>query len=892
MNNTPNSGGRKKKVTEGNGNVNKREEAQTTGPVGREDGYAGRNDNDKKGDDNDAERAGGLDMLGALLGGGSGSSGNSGNAAGNIIGSLLGGSSSSGNSGNSGSSGNSGNAAGSIVGSLLGAAAGGAGKKGGLGLKKIIIIAVLIIAALLIYKSCSGGQGCSLMSMMSGVGQSVAFEPEEDINEYSASDLSAPAAPVSLTSTSNADLTVASGARDKRTVIKGDGTDEVLIMLFMCGTDLESKYGMATNDLNEILKGSIDDERVHIIVETGGTKQWRNSIFSNETNQRYLLTSKGVAALDKNVGNRAMTDPNTLSDFIRFCVGKFPNANRRILIFWDHGGGSLSGYGYDQLHTNKGSMTLDKINKALRDGGTTFDFIGFDACLMATMETALVTEQYADYLIASEETEPGCGWFYTNWITAISRNPAISTVELGKMIVDDFNSVCAKNNAGDTTTLSVVDLAEFAGTVPDAFAKFSENISELLDSKQYQVVANARSNAREFGASSGINHVDLIHLASGIGTNPAKNLIKALQGCIKYNRTARAMTNSYGLSIYFPFTSFKSVSSAVNLYNNIGMDARYSACLKSFASLAAGGQIATGTTSSPMGSLFGNLTGTQSSSSSSDVLSSLLGGALGGDSSGIAGSLLSSLLGGDRSWFESDRVMANLDYYDAHAIYADDMLLTEKDGGSVLSMSSEKWEMVETVQLNVFLDDGEGYIDLGMDNVYEFDGDGDLKIDFDRTWIALNGQVVPYYMISDVTDGDNRVITGRVPAILVPKDEGEEDRLVYVIIVFDDSDPSTEYGFVAGARGIYENYETDTLGRGLIKLKEGDKLQFVCDYYKYDGTYAESHFFGDDLIVHLNADGTPDIEVSNVSIGSGPCKVSYCLTDMYGNEFWTMSKDF
>ncbi|MCR5235609.1 MAG: hypothetical protein K6E34_00220 [Lachnospiraceae bacterium] len=36
-----------------------------------------------------------------------------------------------------------------------------------------------------------------------------------------------------------------------------------------------------------------------------------------------------------------------------------------------------------------------------------FDFIGFDACLMATVETAYMLSPYADYMIASEEFEPG-----------------------------------------------------------------------------------------------------------------------------------------------------------------------------------------------------------------------------------------------------------------------------------------------------------------------------------------------------------------------------------------------------------------------------------------------------------------------------------------------------
>ena len=849
MNNTPNSGGRETNVTEGNGTIKKREKVETGGPVGREDGYAGRKEGrDPKAPKSDSryegKRGSGLDLLGALLGQ---------------------------TTANSSSTTSSSNSNAPV-------------RKASLG--KILIIGLIVIVGLVILSTCLGGKSCSLLDMFSGMsGLSgtdalSAFSIDQGYNDYDVNDAVATAAPVASTSNQTVNTTVATEARAKRTTIKGDGTDVVTIMVYMCGTDLESKYGMATNDLNEMLHATLNDDNVNIIVETGGTKTWKNSVISGDTLQRYRVRAGGLEPLDKNVGKLSMTDPNTLTDFIKFCKTNYP-ANRYMLIFWDHGGGSLSGYGYDQL-VGGSSMTLDKINKALKNSGCTFDFIGFDACLMATMETSLVIEQYADYLIGSEETEPGCGWYYTNWLTELSKNPGMPTVSIGKLIIDDFTNVCKKNNSGDATTLSIVDLAEFAGTVPAAFSAFAADVNEMLDGKQYEVVANARAGAREFGKSAGIDHVDLVHLASGIGTTEAQKLIDALQSCIKYNRTSRSMTNAYGMSIYFPYGSFKSVNSAVSLYNSIGMDKGYTDCVKSFASLAAGGQIATNSTSSPLGSLFGNYSGNTSSTSSSDMLSSLLGSFMsGGSSSSSSGSLIGSILGGgDTSWFDTGRVMNNLDYYDAHAIYADDMMLTEKNGVSVLHLDDAKWEMVETVQLNVFYDDGEGYIDLGMDNVYRFDNDGDLVIEYDRTWVALNGQIVPYYMMSDVTDNGSRIITGRVPAML----NGE---LVYIIIVFDDSSAETKNGYVAGARYIYDDGETDTLGRGLIQLKNGDKLDFVCDYYSYAGDYEASYLIGDTLVV------SGELTVSNVRIdGSAVCRVCYCLTDIYGNEFWTMEKEF
>ena len=73
-------------------------------------------------------------------------------------------------------------------------------------------------------------------------------------------------------------------------------------------------------------------------------------------------------------------------------------------------------------------MTLKGIDQALDSGGVYFDFIGFDTCLMGTVENALMLTAHADYLIASEETEPGLGWYYTNWLSRLSANTSMPTI--------------------------------------------------------------------------------------------------------------------------------------------------------------------------------------------------------------------------------------------------------------------------------------------------------------------------------------------------------------------------------------------------------------------------------------------------------------------------------
>ena len=679
-----------------------------------------------------------------------------------------------------------------------------------------------------------------------------------------------------------AQAAVSGEARQKYTKIKGNGKDVYTIMVYMCGTDLESNYGMATNDLNEMLKAKVADN-INLIVETGGCKTWQNSVMSNRTNQRYKITSKGLVALDQNVGKKAMTDAATLKDFIEFCKTNFP-ANRNALILWDHGGGSLSGYGHDQLYISKGSMPLDQLHKALKDADMKFDFIGFDACLMGTLETAVATEPFADYLIGSEETEPGVGWYYTDWLSVLSRNTSMPTVEIGKRIIDDFTTVCARSTS-DATTLSIVDLAEFSGTVPKALSEFSKSISSLVDSNNYKTIANARANTREFSRQNRLNQIDLIDFANRIGTQEAYALANALSGAIKYNRTSRSMTNANGISTYFPNQSNSGVSSMLSINNSIGMSTDYSDAIKNYASLQTGGQIIPssfgyGGTGSLLESLLGSYGGYSTPSTGSTSWSG--GTSYGGDMAGLLNAFLGggdfSSIYGARSmdWVNTDLISRNAERIAANMIQPERIVLTEKNGEKVLALTEEEWACIEDVALNVFYDDGEGYIDLGIDNVFDFNADGDLIASFDGTWLSLNRQIVPYYWIETIDEGDAYMIKGYIPAMLNKGTDGEQQ--VEIMLQFDDQNP---YGYITGARIHYSEDVTGTLAKGLIALKEGDTLDFLCDYYDKQGNYQANYYFGEQFVVN------GPIEIANIAIENNRSVANYQLTDIYGNSFWT-----
>ncbi len=706
------------------------------------------------------------------------------------------------------------------------------------------------------------------------------------------------------------DQSVAGGAREKYTTIRGKGRDVVTIMVYMCGTDLESKGGMATKDLLEMTRATLGN-KVNLIVYTGGCTNWNNNVISTNTNQIYQVVSGSLKSLKTNAGTGSMTDPNTLADFIAYGAKNFA-ADRYELILWDHGGGSVSGFGYDQKYGSGSSMTLSGIKQALEKGGVKFDFIGFDACLMGTLENGLMLSSYADYLIASEETEPGTGWYYTNWLTKLSANTSMPTTEIGRLIVDDFISACAQGAPGQSATLSVVDLAELSATVPGAFKAFAESISGMIADKEYSQVSQARSNTREFARSTAIDQIDLVHFASNIGNAEAKELSRALLGAVKYNRTSSNMNNAYGVSIYFPYRKLSSVDKAVKTYSAIGLDDSYSQCIREFASLETSGQASTGGYTNPYASLFGDLGsyglsgsagsygyggssgtggstgGSYSSSDSVDLISSLLGAFFGGD----LGSM--SSLAGSTDYFSS-RALSDEDsaaYIAGHLFDASALVWTENAAGErVIALSDEQWSLVRELELNMFVFDGAGYIDLGRDNVYDWDEDGNLLAPQELTWLTINGHPIAYYHEYTTGSGADRVDTGYSPILL----NGSRAEL---LISFD----AEGCGSVVGVRSVYDG-QTDTVAKSLTQadgrvdlkhadkadaetvcaLRDGDKIDFLCDYYGTDGSYLNSYMLGEQMTVG------GELQVYDAYFQAGTrVLVNYRFTDLFQQHYWTL----
>lgn len=91
-----------------------------------------------------------------------------------------------------------------------------------------------------------------------------------------------------------------------------------------------------------------------------------------------------------------MGDPATLKDFLKYGEENY-QADHKMLLFWNHGGGSVSGVSFDENY-DADSLTLDELSQAMKEvygDKKALEVVGFDTCLMATLDTANVFQKYA-----------------------------------------------------------------------------------------------------------------------------------------------------------------------------------------------------------------------------------------------------------------------------------------------------------------------------------------------------------------------------------------------------------------------------------------------------------------------------------------------------------------
>lgn len=272
------------------------------------------------------------------------------------------------------------------------------------------------------------------------------------------------------------------------------------VMVYIVGSNLESRLGAATSDIDEMLDANLDYEKANLLLYTGGSRRWVSDI-PNDVNSVLDLSmeeDQRIAAQTDMSANMGASE--TLAEFVNYCTRNYP-AEHYALILWDHGGGPLWGYGSDELFGND-SLLLDELRTAMDSTefgqGKKLDWVGFDACLMGSLENAALWKDYADYLVSSEELEPGRGWDY-HFLSTI--NETQDAQEIVKSVVDTYGSYYEENRSeffNPDVTLSAMDLSkteDVEEAVNMLFAVMEQGIGE----GRYASLNKARSRTKAFG---------------------------------------------------------------------------------------------------------------------------------------------------------------------------------------------------------------------------------------------------------------------------------------------------------------------------------------------------------------------------------------------------------
>lgn len=360
------------------------------------------------------------------------------------------------------------------------------------------------------------------------------------------------------------------------------GDTEYTVMIYLNGSDLESdeeEGGAASENLSELMDiGS--NSRVKVVVETGGTKQWQLEGISSE-NERWLVKKDEMELVKDELGARNMGSPATLEDFITWSVENYP-AKKYVLLFWDHGGGAVYGFGNDENYPQQPSLTVDEIKQALaqacQKNNIRLELVGFDACLMANLETADAISKYAKYLVASEEVEPAHGWDYRHMLQALSKNPGMDGAALGKVIVDGYKAKAEEWETASEITLSVVQLDKLPAVLEavNTFARQSD--AEVQNPTQIINIAKSRARSEDYGdQGDGVaaDMVDLYDLAKTAKPAVAEQLMRSIKDAVIYQVTGESKPEAQGLSIYFPCKDKESFGEILKKYQHIGFSPEY-----------------------------------------------------------------------------------------------------------------------------------------------------------------------------------------------------------------------------------------------------------------------------------------------------------------------------
>lgn len=336
----------------------------------------------------------------------------------------------------------------------------------------------------------------------------------------------------------------------------------------------------ATNDINEILRGGVP-ENVTVLALVDRAKLGEYGSFGeidglepHSTAKWLRITSVGLEELE-DLGEIDMADPDTVRMFIERLLEE-PPTKRRAVVFWDHG--SSFSFGSDDSARNpSNSMSVAEIAAQFRDDPrdetsayARFDLVGFDACLMSSLEALAEFYPVAPLYVGSAELEPGDGWNYRGIFEFMGRTPDLTPRDLATTIVNSYADYYA-DEPGRASGLQVTqaawstDSTEVSRAI-DELAKVYEQESGSKTGN-YKMVADLYSAQAEstFYArspekpSESTSWMDVGEFLANHGKTGGADVARAAEGLRSSleklriaHRTDGRAEDVMGLSIYFP----------------------------------------------------------------------------------------------------------------------------------------------------------------------------------------------------------------------------------------------------------------------------------------------------------------------------------------------------
>ena len=377
-------------------------------------------------------------------------------------------------------------------------------------------------------------------------------------------------------------------------VTSRNGNAEWTVMFYLCGSDLESKYGYASGNLQEIatcegrksildaytefygnvenFDSSAQPGKVNVLIETGGSRAWRargdmNMDISSDQLQRWYFDETSERTYDENEGSRfilqeelpsaSMADSETLADFIRWSAETYP-AEKYALVLWDHGMGAR-GIFIDELY-DQDTMAINELHDALEQSGVELELLVFDACMMANLETASAARDYAKWMCSSEELVAGKGTAVGDWLQQLYVTPECDGERLGRWICDMTMEKYANEDdeqSQQLMTWSVINLSKME-RVEKAFDQFFQEVGYIYETYPGLMTLYAKQiiQSEDFGtgkdnlwALTGIFYDPI--MSSAIPLDTEREMLDAMSDAITYSIRGMGRSSARGLSFCY-----------------------------------------------------------------------------------------------------------------------------------------------------------------------------------------------------------------------------------------------------------------------------------------------------------------------------------------------------